>query len=233
MNSFSESDLYEPVKKLFIEMGFDVRSEVKDCDIVAVKQENTIVAELKKSFNITLVYQLLQRQTFCKNVYAVIPRPKKGAKDKNWKNMLKLCKRLDFGVITVAIDSPTKLAQIICSPEGITKITNYKQKKSVEKEMVLRSEDFNKGGINCKKIVTVYREKAIKLLCVLKKEKTLTSAKLKELGYDKSEYSVLYNNFYKWFTKIEKGVYCISEEGEKALINEEYKNVVEFYSKSV
>ena len=131
MSDFKETDLYEPVKKLFEGMGFSVYSEVKDCDLMAVKEEKTIIAELKKSFNITLVYQLLDRQSFCKNVYAVIPRPKKGARDRNFKSMVKLCKRLDLGLITVAVESPMKITEIICSPEEVNKITNYAKKKKV------------------------------------------------------------------------------------------------------
>ena len=56
MSDFKETDLYEPVKKLLEGMGFSVYSEVKGCDLMAVKEEKTIIAELKKSFNITLVY---------------------------------------------------------------------------------------------------------------------------------------------------------------------------------
>ena len=63
MSDFKETDLYEPVKKLFEGMGFSVYSEVKDCDLMAVKEEKTIIAELKKSFNITLVQKRICRNT--------------------------------------------------------------------------------------------------------------------------------------------------------------------------
>ena len=229
MPDFKETDLYYPVKSLFEDMGFTVRAEVKDCDLFAVKDDKTIVAELKKSFNITLVYQLLNRQTFCKNVYAVIPRPKKGAKDKNFKSMVKLCKKLDFGLITVALDSPVKFAETILSPNEISSITNYKKKTAAEKEAVSRSGDYNTGGSTGKKIITAYREKSIELLCLISVFCPVTGAKLLEMGYEKGAYSILYKNYYKWFEKVEKGVYTISKTGTKALEEEKYKNIVGYY----
>ncbi len=229
MPDFKETDLYLPVKSLFEDMGFTVRAEVKDCDLFAVKDDKTVVAELKKSFNITLVYQLLNRQTFCKNVYAVIPRPKKGAKDKNFKSMVKLCKKLDFGLITVALDSPVNFAEVILSPNEISNITNYKKKTSAEKEAVLRSGDYNIGGSNGQKIITAYREKSLELLCLISVFGLVSGAKLHEMGYEKSVYSILYKNYYKWFEKAGKGIYGISETGKNAICDEKYKKIVEFY----
>lgn len=80
MSDFKETDLYEPVKKLFEGMGFSVYSEVKDCDLMAVKEEKTIIAELKKSFNITLVYQLLDRQSFLQKRICRNTETEKGCK---------------------------------------------------------------------------------------------------------------------------------------------------------
>ena len=85
MSEFLEKDLYEPVCRMLEDAGYEVKGEVKNCDIAAVIDGEMTVIELKKSFNIKLVYQLLDRQTFTDNVYAVIARPDKGAKDKSWK----------------------------------------------------------------------------------------------------------------------------------------------------
>ena len=229
MPDFKETDLYLPVKSLFEDMGFTVKAEVKDCDIYAVKYDKTVVAEMKKSFNLTLIYQLLNRQTFCKNVYAVIPRPKKGAKDKNYKYMLKLCRKLDFGLITVALDSPVKFAEIIISPDEINSITNYKKQSSVKKEAASRSGDYNIGGSAGRKIITAYREKSIELLCLIIVYGPISGAGLRELGYEKGTYSILYKNYYKWFEKVEKGIYGISETGRKAVNDDKYKNIAEYY----
>ena len=213
-------------------MGYSVRAEVKNCDVLAVRGTETVVIELKKSFNITLVYQLMQRQTITSNVYAAIPRPDKGARERTWKSMVKLCERLDFGLITVAVDSPLKFAEIICSPSKMMKITNYRRKKEAENEVAKRSGDFNLGGSTRRKIITAYREKSIELLCLAEKYSRLSGSLLKELGYEPKAYSILYKNYYKWFEKAEKGVYCVSETGRQALDEPQYSAIVKFYRES-
>jgi len=229
MPDFKEVDLYEPAKRIFEEMGFTVRAEVKNCDLFAVKNDVTVVAELKKSFNMTLCYQLMDRQTFANNVYAVIPRPDKGTNDKNWKNMIKLCQKLDFGLITVALDSPLKFAEVVLSPSGIHKISNKKKNTTAMKEAKKRSEDLNTGGSTGKKLVTAYRERSLEMLCLTYTAGEMTGARLKELGYDKGEYSILYKNFYKWFKKKDKGIYELSETGLKVIKDNDYGNLIEFY----
>ena len=116
MPDFKESDLYAPVCEYFESVGYTVQAEVKNCDLVAVKDSETIIAELKTSFCLKLVYQALERQSVSDLVYVVIPRPKKGAKSTEWRNMLKLMKKLDIGIITVAMDSELKTVDIVSVP---------------------------------------------------------------------------------------------------------------------
>ena len=59
MPDFKESDLYAPVCEYFESVGYTVQAEVKNCDLVAVKDSETIIAELKTSFCLKLVYQAL------------------------------------------------------------------------------------------------------------------------------------------------------------------------------
>ena len=90
MSDFQEKDLYEPVCRMLEEAGYEVKGEVKNCDIAAVIDGEITVVELKKAFNIKLVYQLLERQSFSKYVYAAIPRPKDGNNTSSFKSMIKL-----------------------------------------------------------------------------------------------------------------------------------------------
>ena len=94
MTDFKETDLYEPIRAFLEEEGYQVQAEVKDCDIAAVKDGQLVIVELKKAFNLKLVYQGLERQSLTEQVFVAIPRPKKGQREKAWKDMLKLLKRL-------------------------------------------------------------------------------------------------------------------------------------------
>ena len=226
MSEFKESDMYEPVVKMLEEMGYSVRGEVKSCDITAAKDGEIIVIEMKKSFTMKLVYQIIDRQTFAKNVYACIPRSEKMPND-----MMRLLKRLDAGLITVALDSPLKFAQIVFEPSGMKKITNRQKKKAVEKEAISRTADLNTGGAARVKLVTAYREKSIELLCLCNKMGKLSKNDLITAGFEEKAYSILYMNYYRWFKKEGRAVYSVSNEGKNALVNEKYGRLVEYYKK--
>ena len=46
-----ETDLYNPIKVFFEAKGYEVKAEVTDCDVVALKKdEEPIIIELKKKF---------------------------------------------------------------------------------------------------------------------------------------------------------------------------------------
>ena len=56
MSDFQEKDLYEPVKNMLEENGYEVKGEIKNCDIAAVKNGELIVVELKKAFNLFISF---------------------------------------------------------------------------------------------------------------------------------------------------------------------------------
>ena len=96
-----EKELFLPTRLYFEKQGFSVDGEVKNCDLVAIKNDIVVVAELKKTFNISLVYQLMERKNITPYVYAVIFRPK-NFRDKKTKQMLKLVKLLGVGLLVVS-----------------------------------------------------------------------------------------------------------------------------------
>ena len=48
MDTFRETDLYEPVRRFLEEEGYTVQAEVKGCDVAAVKNGHLVIVELKK-----------------------------------------------------------------------------------------------------------------------------------------------------------------------------------------
>lgn len=231
MASFKESDLYEPVCEHFKSLGYNVQAEVNSCDLVAVNDYETIIAELKTNFCLKLVYQAIERQSITSLVYVVIPRPKKGVKTREWRNMLNLMKKLDIGIITVAMDSELKTVDVISVPRGSIKSGNSKKKAKLTKEFNNRNMNTNTGGVNKTKILTAYKEKCIFALCIAEKNVRVTPAELKKTLNDPYADRILRSNYYGWFIKIKKGVYGISEKGKEILLGEDYKNSIDFYRK--
>ena len=54
-----EVDVAKPIELYLENLGFRVRSEVKGCDITAIKDNDLLVVECKKNFSIKLIYQCL------------------------------------------------------------------------------------------------------------------------------------------------------------------------------
>lgn len=229
--AFSETDMYEPVCDFLKEKGFCVKSEVNGCDIVAQKENRMIIVELKKSFQLKLVYQAINRQSICKEVFVAIPRPNKPQNTKQFKNMIKLLKRLDIGLFTVALDSPVKTVDVLLEPKDSNVYQNNNKKRKLLLEMEQRSGDYNVGGMTRHKIMTAYREKALELCCILQQKDKVSYAFLRELGLSEKHIKMLSTNVYHWYQRISRGVYGLSDEGKKALEEQEYCQVVEYYRK--
>lgn len=230
MADFKETDLYEPIRAFLEEEGYQVQAEVKDCDIAAVKDGQLLIVELKKAFNLKLVYQGMERQSLTDQVFVAIPRPKKGAREKAWKDMLKLLKRLELGLLTVALDSPLKTVDVVLEPSDSLAWKNRKKREKLQAELENRQVDGNVGGMTRRKIMTAFREKSIRLACLLEREGQVSTATLRERGME--EYlPLLGRNYDKWFGRVEKGVYTLSEKGKEALESEDFAKAVAFYRK--
>ena len=81
-----ETDLFPPVRDYLEKNGYTVRSEVRNCDIVAVKDSDVIVVELKTGMNVSLLIQATDRQRITDSVYVAIPDPP-GRKGAHWRGI--------------------------------------------------------------------------------------------------------------------------------------------------
>jgi hypothetical protein len=101
----AETDLYLPLKAFMEGAGYSVKGEVNGCDLVGVLEGEppvVVVCEMKLSFNLELVMQGVQRAAYSDEVWlaARLSRSGKGREqDPRFRN---LCRRLGFGLITVA-----------------------------------------------------------------------------------------------------------------------------------
>lgn len=227
--SIKETDLYEPIRLFLQERGYAVQAEVNHCDVVAVREETTIVIELKRNFNLKLVYQAIERQSLTEQVYVAIPRPEKGQNTHSWLDMLRLLKRLELGLITVALDSPLQVVEVILEPDDSPIRKNKKKQDRLQKELAGRRIEANTGGMNRHKILTAYRERALELCCMMERWEQISLKALREMGKEKQYGNILRSNTYHWFERVEKGVYTLTEAGKAALQQKEHEKAVTFY----
>jgi len=243
MVKFNESDLYPPVKKFFAESGYEVRGEVKNCDVTLVKDGELVIIELKKSFNMTLLYQAVDRLKITSQVYVCIPRPAKTRRnDGDYRNMLHIVRKLGLGLITVAMDAPERNVDIITFPEQPSKerltAKGARRKASIVSEISQRTMDLNTGGTLRQKIATAYREKSVKIACVLERSGNMSAKDMRNLyGCAPNTYYILRENHYGWFEKcgdaFGKGQYGLSEEGMRMLDGNLFPEIIDYYRKNL
>jgi hypothetical protein len=216
--ALSEADLAGPLCTYLAKQGYTVRSEVKDCDIAAVKGDDLLIIELKKSMNLTVVVQAVRRQRMTDSVYVAIPRP--ANKWKWWKEsrgVQHLLHRLELGLILVSLDPGKPPVEVVFHPLPITRRKVVKSRRAILEEIANRSADYNTAGTNRTKLATAYRENAIRIACCLHVNGPSSPAALRAMGTGDKTYSILRFNPYGWFERIDKGVYSLTGRGETDL----------------
>ena len=219
----NETDLYLPVQRFFSELGFKVDAEVRDCDIVASKDDIVVICELKRGFTIELVYQLVNRKKMTPYVYAVIPRPK-NMRSAAFKKKLDILRALECGLLVVL--NSTKRVDVVLEPKGEDTKKKQEYRKGIVKEVSVRKMSLNLGGQSRRKIVTAHKESLIAALCYIEKYGTIKTRECKD-----NIKAVLQRNHYDFFVRVDKGVYTPNERGRNFLNEKDYKDVVEFYRK--
>jgi hypothetical protein len=225
-----ETELYMPVKTYFENQGYEVKSEVKGCDLVAVQsgERNYTIVELKKTFNLQLIFQAIERLKLSDSVYVAVEyHPRKRLSSYfSWKDAAHLCARLGIGLIGIQFYKTKKPAvDILCHPGlDLVKGTSTKRSQRVRTEFERRTGDYNIGGSTRRKLVTAYREKALRCAALLSQQECMTLRELRELLRDPSIALMLQKNYYGWFERIAKGKYSLTTEGKKALA--EYAHII-------
>ena len=229
IRDFSEAELYGPVKAHFEKLGYLVRGEVKGCDIALVKDGEAAVVELKRAFNISLLYQAVDRKKFVPQVYVAVPRH---AFTKNRSQIKDILKQLNIGLITVSLDSPVKTVDVHLVPTAGKR--SSARTKALVAEVQGRTFDGNVGGRTKQKLLTVHRERCYHIACVLEKVGEASGAVLaKRHGCYKKAGFVMRRNVYGWFVRVSKGVYALSDEGRAALEDPNFQEIVGYYRKCI
>ena len=84
-------------------------------------------------------------------------------------------------------------------------------------EIAGRSGDHQPGGSTRRKILTAYREAAIAVAVCLARTGPTSPRALRAAGCSPRTLSILADNHYGWFSRIQRGVYALTEQGREAL----------------
>lgn len=181
-------------------------------------------------------------------------RSKKGAHNQRWSDITSLCRRLGLGFITVTLyKTKNPLVEIMCTPQqnlavGVlggklsdgltsdianTSVNLYgtsparKSPKGAARlvhEFKERSGDYNVGGSYGTKLMTAYREKALRIALVMADGAIMAPRQVKEQSGIGTTGAILRDNYYGWFERIAKGKYKLSALGLESLT--QYASVI-------
>jgi hypothetical protein len=211
----SETELYPPLKTLLQAQGFSVAGEVKNCDLVATRNDELVIVEMKRAFNLELVLQGIHRQSLAERVYLAIETPRR-LRGRRWGRILKLCRLLNLGLLTVRFGSKPNV-DVMLDPGPYKPRLDARNRRLLLNEVSQRSVDCNLGGSVGRPIVTAYREKALRIAWHLKQHGPARPCDLAEAAQTRKAGSIVLKNFYGWFDRIERGLYQLTPLGCQAL----------------
>jgi len=214
-----ETALYAPVKEFLENRGYEVKGEVRGCDLVARRgDEPPIVVELKLRFSLSLVLQGIDRLALTERVYLAVPRPP--SRQRRSRGLIpgspdirKLCRRLGVGLMLVGRRSVEILEEPVPYRPRQAKARTLRLKDEFDR----RLGDANIGGGTGVPIVTAYRQDALRCAHALASSGPMRIAALRAAAAVPGAARILQRNVYGWFTRLERGTYTLSEGGGEAL----------------
>lgn len=214
----AETSLYAPVKAFLEGQGYTVKGEIGACDVVARRRdEPPVIVELKTGLTLELLLQGVQRLSLADTVYLAVPAPR-GLSPVFDKRMHKLLRRIGLGLLLV--HEPTGRSQTVevaLDPRPYTPRVNKKKVGRLLGEFVRRVGDPNAGGITRTKLVTAYRQEALRLASVLAARGPQSPASLKIEAEAPKAGAILRDDHYGWFERVERGIYALTPAGTAAL----------------
>ena len=214
-----EATLYVPVKAFLEGRGYQVKGEVKGCDLVARRgDEPPVVVELKLRFSLALVLQGIDRLALTERVYLAVPRPpsrrpRSRGRAPDSPDIRKLCRRLGLGLMLVGRRSVEVLEEPVPYRPRLAKARVLRLKDEFDR----RIGDANVGGSAGVPVVTAYRQDALRCARALAGGGPMRVAALRAATGVAGAARILQRNVYGWFIRLQRGTYTLSEGGDRAL----------------
>ncbi|PWC48406.1 hypothetical protein TSA6c_18660 [Azospirillum sp. TSA6c] len=216
MTVTAETDLYAPVKAFLEAQGYDVKAEIRGCDLVATRgDEPPVIVELKKRFTLDLLLQGVDRLAVSDSVYLAVPQPGRKATGLSPLDgdVKKLCRRLGLGLLMVDPGlAEGRQVAVLLDPIPYTPRKDKKRTHRLLGEHARRVGDPNRGGSTRVAIVTAYRQDALRIARLLRGG-PLTVAALRKAGAPKDVGPMLLRNVYGWFERVGRGTYALTPAG--------------------
>lgn len=217
-----ETELYQPVKAFLEQQGYVVRGEVGGCDLVAVRgDEPPIVVELKLRFSLELLLQGVDRLVLSDHVYLATPRPARASAAVSALDVRvrRMCARLGLGLILVDLARPPVFqVEVLLDPVPYRPRRDTKRTARLLREHARRVGDGNLGGSTRRKLMTAYRQDALRCARLLDAMGEVSLAELRRAGAPPGLSTILSRDVYGWFERVGRGRYLLTATGRSALV---------------
>jgi hypothetical protein len=208
-----ETALY-PVLKRFLEAaGYRVKGEVCGCDIVALRDGEppfVAIVEIKRSFNLELVLQAVERMRPADAVWLAVPSTRRG-RDRD-PRVRRLCRLIGLGLIVV--DTSRDRVEVLADPAPYRPRPDRSRRQRLLTEFARRRGDPSPGGSTRQPIMTAYRQRALACARCLSAGPG-RPCDLRNAAADAGR--ILQRNVYGWFERVTFGHYRLTPQGMAAL----------------
>jgi hypothetical protein len=206
-----ETDLYLPIKAFLESQGYNVKSEIDGCDVMALRGDDPpVIVELKTGLTLQLFYQAMDRLALTDAVYIAIARPKRAVPTE----AIKLTKRLGLGLIVVAKSGSI---EVLADPAPYAPRIATKRKTSLLKEFHHRKGDPNTGGSTRTKLMTAYKQDALRCLAFMHATGPSRVVDIRKKTKVDRAATILRSDYYGWFIRQTRGVYVVTDKGIEAV----------------
>lgn len=210
-----EADLYPHVKAYLEAQGYTVKGEVGAVDLVALRgDEEPLIVELKLRLNLTLYHQAVTRLRLTDLVYIAVLKPTGRSARRALRENRILCRRLGLGFLTVRKDG---VVEAHCDPAPYAPRQTKAKREKLLREFHRLEGDPNAGGATRHGIVTAYRQDALRCAIYLAETGAEKGAIVAKATGVANATTLMRNNHYGWFRRVEKGVYDLAPEGRQGL----------------
>ena len=213
-----ETALYPPVKAFLEAQGYSVKGEVNGCDIAAARgDEPLVIVELKTRFSLSLVLQGIARQGLSDRVYLAVPLF--SGRSPRRRDALALCRRLGLGLLAVR-PGPEPAVDALLDPAPYRPRPRKRAEERLLREFQRRVGDPNAGGSTRRKLMTAYRQDALRCAACLQRNGPTKAAAVAEATGVSRARAIMYADHYGWFERPDgtrPGVYALTPKGTDAL----------------
>jgi hypothetical protein len=213
-----ESDLYLPLKRFLESQNYEVKGEVQDCDVLAIRgEEAPVVVELKLSINLGIVLQAVERLSLTPKVYIGVPEQCKTLKRRR-RHIIKLLRMLGLGLVVIDSARDIGSVDVLLDPGEYRPRKSRLRQERLLGEFMKRVGDPNLGGTEKRRgIMTVYRQRALAIARFLQIQGPTKASHVARSLQEPKARDILYNDVYGWFDRVSRGVYALSPRGEKEI----------------